>query len=53
MNADTLARIKQECEKIEKEPGFGKILISIEHGEVRIIQPTQTILIKPLDKLSK
>ena len=37
MNADTLAIIKTECEKIEKEPGFGKVLISIEHGTVRII----------------
>jgi len=43
MNAETLALIKAECEKIEKEPGFGKILISIENGYVRIIQPTSTI----------
>ncbi len=49
MNADTLAIIKQECEKIEKEPGFGKVLISIEHGAVRIIQPTPTILMRPVD----
>ena len=50
MNAETLAIIKTECEKIEKEPGFGKVLISIEHGNVRIIQPTPTIMI---DKIKK
>ena len=47
MNDEILALIKQECEKIEKDPGFGKVLISIEHYEVRLIQPTPTILIRP------
>ena len=43
MNAETLELIKQECEKIEKDPKFGKVLISIENGCVKIIQPTPTI----------
>jgi len=53
MNTDTLKLIKQEIEKIENEPGFGKVTISIEHGEVRIIQPAPTILIRLLDRLDK
>ena len=53
LNADTLAIIKTECEKIEKEPGFGKVLISIEHGTVRIIQPTPTIMVKDLTSCHK
>ena len=53
MNADTLLRIKAECEKIEKEPGFGKVLISIENGYVKIIQPTPTILIQGLTSCHK
>ena len=51
MNAETLTLIRKEVEKIEKEPGFGKVLISIEHGKVRTIQPTQTIMM--LDKNKK
>ena len=43
MNADTLDKIKLEVEKIEKDPKFGKVLISIENGCVKIIQPTPTI----------
>ena len=51
MNTDTLNRIKQECEKIEKEPGFGKVLITIEHGRAIFIHPTPTIMLpKGLDK---
>lgn len=50
MNAETLTKIKQECEKIEKEPGFGKVLICIVNGYVDVIQPTPTI---KLDKLRK
>ena len=50
MNRETLALIKTECEKIEKEPGFGKVLVSIEHGNVRIIQSTSTIMVKDLTK---
>jgi len=46
MTNDTLQLIRQECEKIEKNPGFGKVLISIENGTVKIIQPTPTILVK-------
>lgn len=46
MNAATLEQIKQECEKIEKEPGYGKVLISIEGGFVRFIQPSPMIKIK-------
>ena len=46
MTNDTLQLIRQECEKIEKSPGFGKILISIENGAVKVIQPTPTILVK-------
>jgi len=43
MNSETLLRIKTECEKIEKDPGFGKVSITIENGYVKIIQPTTTI----------
>ena len=50
MDADTLDLIKQECEKIEKDPGFGKVLISIENCFVKVIQPTPTIR---LDNLCK
>lgn len=46
MNQETLLQIKTECEKIESNPGFGKVLISIENGCVKVIQPTPTILIK-------
>ena len=46
MNADTLAKIKLECEKIETDPGFGKVLVFIENGAVKVIQPTPTIVIK-------
>ena len=49
MDVKTLNLIKEQCERIEKEPGFGKVLISIENGSVRIIQPTPTLLIKALD----
>lgn len=48
MDVEVLAQIKKECEKIEKDPGFGKVLISIEHGEVRMIQPTATIMVAKL-----
>ena len=48
MNTDTLNLIKSECEKIEQSPGFGKVLITIEHGKVKIIQPTVTILVDKL-----
>ncbi len=50
MNEDTLKRIKQECEKIETEPGFGKVLLTIEHGQVLFIHPTPTIMLPKLDK---
>jgi len=53
MNAETLALIKVECEKIEAKPGFGKVLISIEDGKVSVIQPTPTILLRALDKVNK
>ena len=54
MNADILELIKKECEKIETETGFGKVLISIENGCVKVVQPTSTILLpKPLDKKLK
>ena len=53
MDVKTLKLIREQCEKIEKEPGFGKVLISIESGSVRIIQPTTTILIKALDTKQK
>ena len=43
MKPDTLEIIKTECEKIEKDPGFGKVTISIENGTVKIIQPQTTI----------
>ena len=46
MNADTLQKIKEECEKIEKSPGFGEVTIKIQNGVVKIIQPTTTILVK-------
>jgi len=51
MDVEVLMQIKKECEKIEEDPGFGKVLISIEHGEVRMIQPTATILVKKVDKV--
>ena len=51
MNAETLALIKQECEKIEGERGFGRVIISIEDGKVSVIQPTPTILLKYLTKV--
>ena len=50
MNAETLTLIRKECEKIMAEPGFGKVLISIENGAVKVIQPTPTI---KLDKKNK
>lgn len=50
MNAETLLKIKLECEKIEKEPGFGKVLVSIENGCVHSIQPTQIIRFDNLKK---
>lgn len=50
MNSETLTLIRQECEKIEKKPGFGKVLISIVNGCVEVIQPTPTI---KLDKKKK
>ena len=50
MNDETLVLIKQECEKIEKDPGFGKVLISIENGTVKVIQPTSTIRLDSLRK---
>ena len=53
MNQETLDKNKYECEKIEKDPGFGKVLISIENGTVKVIQPTPTILIKRLDNINK
>ena len=45
MNDETFALIKQECEKIEKDPGFGKVKITIDHGEVLFIHPTPTIML--------
>lgn len=45
MNEETLNFIKQECEKIEKQPGFGKVLITIEHGAAKFIHPTPTIML--------
>ena len=51
MNQEVLLLIQKECEKIELNPGFGKVLISIENGCVKIIQPSTTILIKKVDKL--
>ena len=54
MNADTLSIIKQECEKIEKEPGFGQVVITIEHGQALFIKPTPTIMLpRILDKTCK
>ena len=50
MNQEVLLLIKDECEKIETDPGFGKVTISIENGCVKIIQPSPTILLKGLDK---
>jgi len=46
MTNDTLQLIRQECEKIEKSPGFGEVTIKIQNGVVKIIQPTTTILVK-------
>ena len=43
MDAETLELIRRECEKIEADPGFGKVLISIVNGCVEVIQPTPTI----------
>ncbi len=48
-----LQLIRQECEKIENDPGFGKVLISIENGYIKIIQPTPTIMIKKLDTVKR
>ncbi len=53
MNPEDLAFIKQECEKIEKYPGFGKVVISIDHGCVRVVQPMPTIILRGLDKVLK
>jgi len=50
MNAETLELIKKQCEKIETDPGFGEVVIKIQNGAVKIIQPTPTILIKKFDK---
>ena len=43
MNAETITLIRKECEKIEKEPGFGEVIVKIQNGCVKIIQPTSTI----------
>ena len=54
MNDSTLQTIRKECEKIELDPGFGKVLISIENGHVKLIQPTPTIVLRSrLDKRLK
>ena len=50
MNQEILLQIKAECEKIEADPGFGKVLISIENGYVKIIQPTPTIKVDKRNK---
>lgn len=40
-----LERIKLECEKIEKEPGHGHVLIKIKNGYTYLIEPTPTIML--------
>lgn len=53
MKAETLARIKEECEKIERDPGFGKVVLTVEHGVVTFIRPTPIIMLPKLDKVKK
>ena len=56
MNEAILRVIQNEIEKIEEYPGYGNVLIKIEHNQVKIIEPTSRILITkdcpPLDKVT-
>ena len=53
MNDTTLQRIKVECEKIERETGFGEIVITFQDGEYHLIKPTPYIVNPKFDKKKK
>lgn len=51
MDNETLEEIKKQCERVETETGFGKVIITFEHGRARFIHPSPAImLVYPLGK---
>ena len=52
MDTDILQMIKQEIEKIETFPGFGEVVIKIQNGRVKIIQPTPTIMLDEIKRFN-
>ncbi|KKN65901.1 hypothetical protein LCGC14_0477180 [marine sediment metagenome] len=43
MKQEVLLLIQEECEKIEMDPGFGNVTISIVNGRVKTVKPSPTI----------
>lgn len=46
MNQAVLQVIRDQIEIIEDYPGYGQVVVKIENGEVKIIEPTARILVK-------
>ena len=54
MDAQTLEKIKIECEKIEEGSGYGQVTIVIMEGKVHHIKPEMSIFVNGgVDKKTK
>ncbi len=53
MDAQTLEKIRIECEKIEQGSGYGQVAIVIMEGKIHHIKPEMSIFLNGLDKKKK